>query len=129
MTDADDSTARAPHWKDDDDSTAHAPHWKDDDDGNMRVVFDPHVATSRRRRDSMPASDDGSTRAGNAFLHRVLGHWDNLGELTAAPDDEAAYLKTMTRGQLHDMVLGLREMGRKYGACVRGAAAAAAGAG
>jgi hypothetical protein len=54
-------------------------------------------------------------RAGSAFLHKILGNWEHVSDAADLVDGvEGCNLKKMTRNQLHDMVLGLREMGRKY---------------
>lgn len=94
------------------------------DDSCIQVRFDPQFRTSHRRKESLSGTLTASSGGSSAFLHKILGNWDSLRdeEATSEAEDEhegvhAGYLKSMTRSQLHDMVLGLREMGRKYGMC------------
>jgi hypothetical protein len=89
-----------------------------DNDSYIQVRFDPHVNSARRRKSSIHDGNiGGSQKAGSAFLHKILGNWESVNEVVdyeQADEEDRGYLKKMTRNQLHDMVLGLREMGRKY---------------
>jgi hypothetical protein len=93
------------------------------DDSCIQVRFDPHVKSTRRRKSSLAQQGgEDPDRNGAAFLHKLLG-LEDVEELEEE-DREVGKGKavgpaiSMTRGQLHDMVLGLREMGRKYGMCL-----------
>ena len=92
------------------------------DDACIQVRFDPQFQASHRRKESLSGTLSTSSGGSSAFLHKILGNWNNIQDKnkTGAVEDEhedvhAGYLKSMTRSQLHDMVFGLREMGRKYG--------------
>ena len=90
------------------------------DDSYIQVRFDPRVKQSRRRKSSLQDStgSHNSDRAGTAFLHKILGSWQQLQcmpEIDEEKNDAACeYIREMSTNQLHEMVLGLREMGRKY---------------
>jgi hypothetical protein len=92
------------------------------DDSCIQVRFDPLVESTRRRKSSLAQNIEDET--GSAFLHKILGLDGVQGEeeeekgeggLKAKGKKKNGLLRSMTRSQLHDMVLGLREMGRKYG--------------
>ncbi|CCX14181.1 Similar to Uncharacterized kinase C1B1.02c; acc. no. O13863 [Pyronema omphalodes CBS 100304] len=87
-----------------------------DADHFIQVRFDPHLDSIRRRKSSLHDENcENNMRAGSAFLHKILGNWEHVFDAADLVDGvEGCNLKKMTRNQLHDMVLGLREMGRKY---------------
>ncbi|KAF8249557.1 ATP-NAD kinase [Wilcoxina mikolae CBS 423.85] len=88
------------------------------DDSFIQVRFDPHVKSARRRKSSIyDGNVGGLQKAGSAFLHKILGSWESVNEVVdheQEDEEDRGYLEKMTRNQLHEMVLGLREMGRKY---------------